>query len=207
MDKLKETSKKINVFVQLSHKTGVPPEVFLIGSIVILFFMLLTSLESILQDLILIAYPLILTYRHLGKDASTKKEEAEKASAQKESSEEVMKEGKAILLFWAASGSFFLIDKILSIIFGGSFFYNMVKISLLVWMVYPGSTLPKKTVEYVISPVMAKYGSSIDQFLDIIKKTADDTISKISETEKKIRDGITEKGKELIADQLTKKAN
>ena len=201
MDHIKKTSSRIPYVKLISDKTGVPPEYVFIISTVIVFFLLLTKLVSFLQIVLLMAYPSILTFRYLKKYESKKGDSTEGVSVSVEVNSEKSIQSKKLLTFWGASGIFSLIDLVVGMLLGGIIF-NVVKGLLIMWMVWPESSLPNKIFNYIMSPLMEKFGVQIDGVMDFVKKTTDDTINSVTEKAESLKKEVTEKMTAKLVERL-----
>jgi TB2/DP1, HVA22 family len=163
-------------------------------------------LVSFLQIVLLMAYPSILTFRYLQKYESKKGDSTDGLDASVEINKEKSSESKKLLTFWAASGIFSLIDMVVGFVLSGIIF-NVLKGLLIMWMVWPDSTLPTKIFDYVMSPLMQKYGGEINGIMDFVKKTTDDTINSVSKEAESIKKGITDKVVDQVKANLMEKSN
>jgi hypothetical protein len=206
MERIKATSQKIAFVKLMSDKTGVPSEYVFIVSILVIFFLLLTKLVSFLQIILLMAYPSILTFRYLQKYEAKKGDSTDGLNLSAELNKEKSAESSKLLKFWAASGIFSLIDMVVGFVLSGIIF-NVVKGLLIMWMVWPDSTLPTKIFDYVMSPLMKKYGGQIDGIMNFVKKTTDDTINSVSEKAESFKKDITDKLVDQVKTNLMEKSN
>ena len=186
---------KESIMGTISKKIHVPEEFVLLGCIVIMFIIMLTSLQDFILKVLGIGYPAFTTCLIL------------EAHREKPDDAEKTKAANGLLVLWASLGVFFMMDTLFGMFLSFFMIYKILRAVLVIWMVYPDSHLPEYIYGHILSPLLKKYKVQILEMVENLKKTASSTMNEIAEEASLLMKEGTEKVKDVVTKKVTEVVN